>query len=150
MDKSQVTIRSIIQSDNVTIATIIRKTLKEFGADLPGTVYYDDTTDDLFNLFKMPRSAYFIATVENEIVGGAGIFPSAGLEEDTCELVKMYLTTTARGKGIASSLIGKCIEKAKKFGFKIPRVFARIKDCTIYVCGERMEILATCIRQYRT
>ena len=41
--------------------TIIKNTLKEFGANKPGTVYFDPTTDHLFELFSAPDSAYFIA-----------------------------------------------------------------------------------------
>ena len=112
-----INIRPIEVADNATIANIIRQTLKEFGADKPGTVYYDDTTDHLYELFLEVNSTYYIATIDDEVVGGAGIFPSAGLPHDTCELVKMYLLPEARGKGIASLLIDKCISFAKSSGF---------------------------------
>ena len=41
-------IRPIQPADNPVIAKIIRDTLAEFGANHPGTVYYDPTTDALF------------------------------------------------------------------------------------------------------
>jgi putative acetyltransferase len=44
-------IRPIRKADNVVIAAIIRKILIEFGANKPGTVYFDPTTDNLFQLF---------------------------------------------------------------------------------------------------
>lgn len=47
-----VTIRPIQPSDNTFIAKIIRDTLAEFGANHPGTVYYDPTTDALYELFS--------------------------------------------------------------------------------------------------
>lgn len=112
-----INIRPIEVTDNATIAYIIRQTLKEFGADKPGTVYYDNSTDHLYELFLEDKSTYFIATIDDEVVGGAGIFPSAGLPNDTCELVKMYLLPKARGKGIATLLIDKCIAFAKSSGF---------------------------------
>ncbi|MGZ8537157.1 MAG: GNAT family N-acetyltransferase [Flavisolibacter sp.] len=112
-------IRLIEEKDNYQLALIIRNTLKEFGANHPGTVYYDESTDVLFQVFKKEsRSIYFVAETENEIVGGAGIFPSPGLQEDTCELVKMYLLPVARGIGLGKLLIEKCIESAKEKGFK--------------------------------
>ncbi len=46
------TIRSIAPDDNVEIARIIRACLKEFGADKPGTVYYEESTDHLFEVFR--------------------------------------------------------------------------------------------------
>ncbi len=67
---NNICIRPIQAGDNTTIASIIRKTLAEFGANKPGTVYFDPTTDDLFKLFSVPDSAYFIAEVEGRVVGG--------------------------------------------------------------------------------
>jgi putative acetyltransferase len=54
-----------------------------------------------------------VLDVEGEILGGAGIFPSNGLPEFTCELVKMYLRPKARGKGFGKTLIGACIDYAR-------------------------------------
>ena len=45
-------IRSAGQCD--ASQSIIRRTLAEFGANKPGTVYFDPTTDDLFKLFSAP------------------------------------------------------------------------------------------------
>jgi putative acetyltransferase len=114
-----ITIRIIEEKDNAAIANIIRTTLKEFGANHPGTVYYDDTTDALFQLFSQtPGSIYYVAEYGNELVGGGGIFPSPGLPEDTCELVKMYLLKKARGKGLGKLLIQKALGFAKQAGYK--------------------------------
>ncbi|MBY0481247.1 MAG: GNAT family N-acetyltransferase [Chitinophagaceae bacterium] len=111
-------IRPIALADNVAIASIIRSALKEFGADKPGTVYYDETTDHLFELFSSnQRSAYFIAEEDGVILGGAGYFHSAGLPDDTCELVKMYLTKEARGKGLGRKMIAHCLAEAKAKNF---------------------------------
>lgn len=112
-----VTIRPIQPSDNPIIAKIIRDTLTEFGANHPGTVYYDPTTDALFELFQKEKSAYNIAEADGRIVGGGGIYPTDGLPADTCELVKMYLLPEARGTGLGSQLITKCLEQAKENGF---------------------------------
>jgi putative acetyltransferase len=113
-----VTIRPIQPSDNPVIAAIIRDTLKEFGANHPGTVYYDPTTDALYELFQKERSTYNIAEVNGMIVGGGGIYPTDGLPADTCELVKMYLVPEARGTGLGSQLITLCLGQAKANGFK--------------------------------
>jgi len=47
-------IRTIEQADNITLAKIIRDTLKEFNANKPGTVYFDERTDHLFEEFRIP------------------------------------------------------------------------------------------------
>lgn len=116
--KDDIMIRPIGSADNVAIAHIIRRSLEEFGANRPGTVYFDDSTDHLFELFQStPRSAYFIAEKEGTILGGAGIFPTDGLPEGTCELVKMYLSPAARGMGLGRQMISRCIEVAAEKGF---------------------------------
>jgi putative acetyltransferase len=115
---SEITIRPIQPVDNPTLALIIRNTLTEFGAANPGTVYYDATTDALFELFQVPQAAYFVAEANGRILGGGGIFPTEGLPEDTCELVKMYLLPEARGIGLGRTLIEKCIETARAKGFR--------------------------------
>ncbi|HEU4903147.1 MAG TPA: GNAT family N-acetyltransferase [Flavisolibacter sp.] len=113
-----VRIRTIRKEDNKALAAIIRKTLEEFGANRPGTVYFDPTTDALYELFhSTPGSAYFVAETEEKIVGGGGIFPSPGLPQDTCELVKMYLLPEVRGIGLGKKIIEACIGFAKESGY---------------------------------
>lgn len=115
----RIIIRPIQPSDNERIAAIIRASLEEFGANKPGTVYFDATTDHLFELFQNSprRAAYFIAEEDGIILGGAGYFHSDGLDEQTCELVKMYLSQSARGKGLGKQMIAHCIAEASLAGF---------------------------------
>ena len=105
-------------ADNAALAIIIRESLAEFGANKPGTVYYDPTTDNLFELFRTAGSIYFVAEENGSILGGAGIFPSPGLPAGVCELVKMYLRRDARGSGLGRLLINQCLEEAKNMGYK--------------------------------
>ncbi len=115
---SDLKIRTIQPSNNGQLAIIIRNTLAEFGANRPGTVYFDSSTDALSELFLMPRSAYFVAESEGKILGGGGIFPTEGLPEVTCELVKMYLLPEARGIGLGRTLIEHCLQTARDNGFQ--------------------------------
>jgi putative acetyltransferase len=110
-------IRKIALKDNEALAVIVRTSLAEFGANKPGTVYYDHTTDHLYELFQQPGSTYFVAEQDGKILGGAGIYPSEGLPQGTCELVKMYLSKESRGQGLGKTLIEKCLEFAQGFGY---------------------------------
>jgi putative acetyltransferase len=118
MEIPGISIRSIQPSDNTALAGIIRNSLAEFGANKPGTVFYDPTTDDLYKLFQEPGSLYLVAEEKGEIIGGAGIFPSEGLPENVCELVKMYLRKETRGKGLGRMMIKRCLEEARAMGYK--------------------------------
>lgn len=111
-------IRPVQSADNPFLARIIKDTLTEFGANHPGTVYSDPTTDRLFEVFREKASAYFVAEIGNKIVGGGGIFPTDGLPADTCELVKMYLLPEGRGTGLGRTLIEKSLAFAKEAGYK--------------------------------
>ena len=115
----EITLRTIQPQDNVPLAAIIRKTLEEFGANRPGTVYFDPTTDALYELFHdKPGSAYFVAEHNGDLAGGGGIFPSPGLPKDTCELVKMYLLAPYRGMGLGKKIIEACIQFARDSGYR--------------------------------
>lgn len=110
-------IRPIRAADNSIIAAIIRQILAEFGANKPGTVYFDPTTDDLYKLFTTPGAAYFIAEADGNIFGGSGVFPTPGLPDGCCELVKLYLVPEMRGQGLGLLLMEKCFQQAIDFGF---------------------------------
>ena len=114
---ASIQIRPIEQKDNIDIAKVIRGALEEFGANKPGTVYFDPTTDALFELFNTPGSYYYIATIDNKVVGGAGIFPTENLPKGTCELVKLYLHKNARGTGLGKQLLNTAMQWAKENGY---------------------------------
>lgn len=111
-------IRPIEKKDNYPLAELIRKVFREFKIDKPGTVYTDPTTDHLFELFETKGSCYWVAQEEDVILGGCGIYPSPGLPEGCCELVKFYLSEESRGKGIGKRLMTKSIISAKEAGYK--------------------------------
>jgi len=111
-------IRLIQPADNAALAIIIRNTLEEFGANHPGTVYYDESTDHLYDVFTTPGSVYHILEINGEVAGGAGIYPTDGLPADTCELVKMYIGKNGRGHGFGKILMEHCLKAASEKGFK--------------------------------
>ena len=62
----EITIREIQQADNPYLAKIVKDTLAEFGANHPNTVYYDPTTDTLFELFQIEKAKYFVLSDSEE------------------------------------------------------------------------------------
>lgn len=113
----KVTFREIIENDNPFLAKMIRSVFDEHDAPRIGTVYSDPTTDDLFSLFKTPKSVIWVA-VQNEIpVGCCGIYPTPGLPVSYAELVKFYLAKEYRGSGIGMKLMNLSINSAKELGY---------------------------------
>jgi putative acetyltransferase len=115
---STIIIKTILPEDNKALAKIIRNSLEEFKANKPGTVYFDESTDNLSEVFKTPNSIYFVAEADGVLLGGGGIYPTQNLPAGTCELVKLYLRNAARGKGIGKLLMEKCFTAAKDLGYK--------------------------------
>ena len=114
---SEFHLRSIERKDNERVAKLIRSVLKEHGVDKPGTVFTDPTTDHLFELFQTENSAYFVAEINHEIVGVCGVYPTKELPYKCVELVKLYVSSEARNKGIATKLMIISFEKAKDLGY---------------------------------
>jgi putative acetyltransferase len=111
-------IRPIQPGDNPAIAAIIRSTLTEFGVNGPGTAYHDAATDNMYASFQLPGSRYHIGLLDGQIAGGGGIYPSSGLPEGVCEMVKMYLAPIARGRGLGKQLIETCLDFARQAGYR--------------------------------
>jgi putative acetyltransferase len=118
MDINAITYRNIEGKDNKDLADLIRTVFREFRIDRPGTVYFDPTTDNLFELFRTFRSVYWIAEENGTMAGGCGIYPTPGLPEGCAELVKFYLLSQWRGKGIGRALMEKCFESARELDYK--------------------------------
>lgn len=112
------TFKTITAGDDAVLAKLVRQVLTEFGINRPGTAYTDPTTDHLSRLYTGARAQYWVVTVDEKIVGGAGIRQLEGANEDVCELQRVFLLPGYRGKGIAKNLIIKALQFAKDIGFK--------------------------------
>ncbi|TSJ48151.1 GNAT family N-acetyltransferase [Fluviicola chungangensis] len=112
-----ISIENIQLGDNAAIAHLIREVLTEFGANKPGTVFTDPTTDNLFKLFQTKHAHYFVAKEQGIIIGGCGIYPTEGLPEGCIELVKLYVAKSHRGVGLGKMLMEKSISAAISEGY---------------------------------
>lgn len=115
---NKIEIRLIKREDNVKLALIIRQVLAEFKANLDGTPFTDSKTDAIYETFEAKNGRYFVALLNGEFVGGAGIYGLSNDFKDTCELKKMYLLPKARGLKIGYQIVDRCFEFAKQKGFK--------------------------------
>jgi GNAT superfamily N-acetyltransferase len=111
------TIRPIESRDDAEIAAVIRTVMPEFGADGPGFAIHDAEVDTMSAAYSQPRSAYFVVEQDGRVIGGAGIAPLEGGDNETCELRKMYFLAGARGTGAASQVMRRCLDAARRAGF---------------------------------
>lgn len=112
------TIRKIEQGDNAAVANLIRTVLIEHNVPKVGTAYADTSLDCMYETYTTDKSVYFVVERDGQLIGGAGVAPLENGPSDTCELQKMYFLKDARGLGLGSKMMDKCLEAAKEFGFK--------------------------------
>ena len=117
------TIRPIQAHDDATMASIIRTVMPEFGAIGDGFAINDPEVDWLSRAYAQPRCAYFVIEktgpeLDRIVVGGAGVAPLLGGDDDTCELRKMYFLPEARGAGAGAAMMAQCLATARTLGFR--------------------------------
>ncbi|EDP69893.1 acetyltransferase, GNAT family protein [Flavobacteriales bacterium ALC-1] len=117
MRKDTIVIREIELKDNPKTAKAIRSVLIEFGVPKVGTAYEDEALDCMAETYDNDKKKYFVVAKGNDILGGAGISPLDNYDGNICELQKMYFMAEARGKGLGSEMMAKCLEFAKQAGF---------------------------------
>ncbi|MFT3806385.1 GNAT family N-acetyltransferase [Arenimonas sp.] len=111
-------IRPIRAEDDSAVAGIIREVMPEFGAKGDGFAINDPEVDWMTRAYSQPRCAYFVVEREGVVMGGGGIAPLTGGEEDVCELRKMYFLPALRGLGAGAALMQRCLDAARAAGFR--------------------------------
>lgn len=111
-------IRDICSQDNPRVANIIRQVLIEFGANRPGFAWTDPEIDALYQAYTGADSIYRVVTVDDVVVGGAGIAPFPCEYPQLCELQKMYLSSECRGRGIGTALLEDLLRAARDRNYR--------------------------------
>ena len=111
-------IRRIEPRDDAAIAAIIREVMPAFGAGGEGFAVHDAEVDHMSEAYASAGHAYFVVEDAEGVVGGGGVAPLAGTDDDTCELRKMYFLPRARGLGAGRRLIERCLETARALGYR--------------------------------
>ncbi|MEO7094859.1 MAG: GNAT family N-acetyltransferase [Polyangiales bacterium] len=94
------TIRLYRPDDRPAVAALVLSTLREFGLpDQLGSIEAD--LDAFAERYCPPRGAFFVAELDEAFAGTVAIRPK---NESTCELKRLYLHGTARGRGLGQRL----------------------------------------------
>ncbi len=72
----------------------------------------------MLSAYTQPRCRYIVCEAEGQIVGGGGVAPLQGGDENTCELKKMYFLPQGRGKGLGQQVLSACLKAASELGFE--------------------------------
>lgn len=115
---SEFALRPIRFEDDPAVAAIIRTVMPEYGAVGEGFAIQDPEVDFISRAYEGQRACYFVVERDGRVVGGGGVGPLAGEEESVCELRKMYFLKEARGSGMGETLVRRCIEEARKMGYR--------------------------------
>ena len=110
-------IREIKKSDDLVIAGIVRTVMNEFDANPETTILGDPSLNRMFDNYQAPGSVYFILEDNAVIAGGCGIKQLDNSNENICELQRMFLLPSSRGKHFGKMLIDLCIQKAKDYKY---------------------------------
>ena len=112
------TIRPIAAADDPAMAAVIRAVMPEFGATGDGFAINDPEVDWMNRAYATPRSAYFVVERDGLVLGGGGIAQLEGGDANVCELRKMYFLPQARRLGAGAAMIARCMDAARKNGFR--------------------------------
>ncbi len=108
---------SIRCADNKDIPEIknhVFSVLNEYGLK-PDPCSTDTDLDDIESYYFQGGGVFYVAVHNTtEIIGSFGLSPVDG---QTCELRKMYLKETHRGKGIGRMMMERSMREAKDRGF---------------------------------
>lgn len=110
-------LRPIEPGDDPRVASVIRTVMPEYGAVGEGFSIMDPEVDAMHEAYAGEGAAYFVALIDEGVVGGAGIGPLVGGPPDVCELKKMYLLPEARGLGLGRRLLERCLDAARDAGY---------------------------------
>jgi len=114
----EIIIREIQPEDNKQVEALIRACFHEFKIPLQGTAYSDAETPRMFESYQNSDDIYFVLAKGSKVFGGGGIKPLKEFNTEVCEIQKMYFSPDIRGKGYGKLLFEKCLEAAKKLGYK--------------------------------
>lgn len=107
-------IRLIEPADVPAMLTIIADARAEYGMAGRVAELLEPADRALYATYQRQRSLYFVAAIDGEVVGGAGIAPLHGADPLTCELQRMYLRGKVRGHGVGHALLEQCLTAARQ------------------------------------
>jgi putative acetyltransferase len=108
-------LRAANNKDSRTITELVFGVLKEYNLRPDPAVTDADIKDIEQSYFKGGGTFYVLEEKDGSIIGAYGLYP---INNQMCELRKMYLHSSYRGKGLGRLLLEDALSKARQIGFK--------------------------------
>lgn len=102
-------------ADQPEIKAVIEAVLEEFGITADPCGQQDADLDDLAGWYPPPRGLFEVIEDDHgRILGCGGVHP---LDENSCELRKLYFLPELRGYGVGSAMLDRLVKFARQAGF---------------------------------
>ena len=108
-------LRPANNTDCEDIANLVYGILREYDLKPDPACTDADIKDIEHSYFERGGTFIVLEAEDGSIIGAYGLYP---VDEQTCELRKMYLHKTHRGKGLGKFLLEDALSKARQLGFE--------------------------------
>jgi len=108
-------LRPANNKDCEKVTELVYGVLKEYNLKPDPAATDTDIKDIEQSYFKRGGMFYVLEEKDGSIIGAYGLYL---LDKTTCELRKMYLHRSYRGKGLGKLLLEEALSKARQIGFK--------------------------------
>jgi len=112
---SHLTIRPASNNDLEAIVKLVFGVLREFGLQPDPSATDADLQDIEANYLQRGGLFEVIEDRDGKLVGSVGVFP---IDENICELRKMYFVPEIRGLGLGGYILQRAVNQAKKLGYR--------------------------------
>ena len=108
-------LRRASNEDRDEVTRLVYGVLREYNIEPDPNVTDADLEDIEQSYFARSGTFFVLEDQDGSIIGACGLYP---LENQTCELRKMYLDKSHRGKGLGRLLLDSALAQARELGFK--------------------------------
>lgn len=109
-----ITYRLAQKGDEKEVLNVIKYALSKYGLSLELNGADFDVSD--IEKYYLNNSGWFEVVLDDKIVGSVGVYH---INDNECELRKMYLLEDYQGKGIGKKLMDDALNMGRKLGYKV-------------------------------
>ena len=110
----QVQIIKAVNADADAIKQLVFGILKDYGLE-PDPASTDRDLEDIQKYYWQNKGCFYVLKKDDQIIGNFGLYK---INDDICELRKMYLSPNFRGRRLGRKMMEAAFEQAKKLGYK--------------------------------